>query len=122
MAIVAIPELGDGLPHLFEVAEEAAMNGLFLQRPVEAFRHSNRTIGTASSRATGVEVRGEKYAHREELARAIDGRMVIWVNGIPERRDVHEGLPTTHVDIPCSGGGYKRSSSSSGEPIVRSWA
>jgi hypothetical protein len=95
MAIVAIPELGDGLPHLFEVAEEAAMNGLFLQRPVEAFRHSNRTI---------------------------DGRMVIWVNGIPERRDVHEGLPTTHIDIPCSGGGYKRSSSSSGEPIVRSWA
>ena len=37
MAIVSILERGDGLPDLFEVAEDAPMNDLFLQRAVEAF-------------------------------------------------------------------------------------
>jgi hypothetical protein len=36
VTIVAIPERGDDLPNLFEIAEEAAMDGLLLQRPVEA--------------------------------------------------------------------------------------
>ena len=42
MAIVTIPELGHRVAHLLQVAEDAAMNGLFLQRPVEALGH---TIG-----------------------------------------------------------------------------
>ena len=37
MAIVSILELGDSLPDLFEVAEDAPMNDLFLQRAVKAF-------------------------------------------------------------------------------------
>ena len=37
MAIVSILELGDSLPDLFEVAEDAPMNRLLLQRTVEAF-------------------------------------------------------------------------------------
>ena len=37
MAIVSILERGDGLPDLFEVAEDAPMNSLLLQRAVEAF-------------------------------------------------------------------------------------
>lgn len=36
MAIVSILELGDSIPDLFEVAEDAAMNDLFLQRAVKA--------------------------------------------------------------------------------------
>ena len=40
MAIVTIPELGDSLPHLLQVAEDAAVDGLLLQRPVEAFGHA----------------------------------------------------------------------------------
>ena len=37
MAIVAILEFGHGDAHLFEVREDAAMEHLFLERPVEAF-------------------------------------------------------------------------------------
>ena len=37
MAIVTILERGDGGAHFFEVSEDATVNGLFLQGPVEAF-------------------------------------------------------------------------------------
>jgi hypothetical protein len=40
VVIVTIPELGDGLPHRFEVAKEAAMDGLLLERPIEALGHA----------------------------------------------------------------------------------
>lgn len=40
MAIITIPELGDGLLQFFEVAEDAAMDGLLLQRAVEALNHA----------------------------------------------------------------------------------
>jgi hypothetical protein len=40
MTIVTIPELGNGLPHFFQVTEDAAVNGLLLQRPVEALGHT----------------------------------------------------------------------------------
>ncbi len=36
MVIVAIAERGHGGAHLFDIAEDAAMNGLLLQRPIEA--------------------------------------------------------------------------------------
>ena len=36
MAIASILEFGDSIPDLFEVAEDAAMNDLFLQRAVKA--------------------------------------------------------------------------------------
>lgn len=35
MAIVSILEFGDSIPDLFEVAEDAVMNDLFLQRAVK---------------------------------------------------------------------------------------
>src|SRR5664279_2815347 len=37
MMIVTFLELGDGNTNLFDIAEDPAMNGLFLQGPVEAF-------------------------------------------------------------------------------------
>ena len=37
MMIVSVLELGHGDSHLFDVEEDAAMNGLLLQRAVEAF-------------------------------------------------------------------------------------
>jgi len=40
VAIVVIPELGDDLPDLFEVAEDATVDDLLLQRPVEALDHA----------------------------------------------------------------------------------
>ncbi len=36
MVIVAVLERGDGGAHLLDVPEDAAVNGLFLERPVEA--------------------------------------------------------------------------------------
>lgn len=36
MAIVVIPELGDSTPNFFKVAKDVTVNGLLLQRPVEA--------------------------------------------------------------------------------------
>jgi hypothetical protein len=40
MAIVTILERGNGGAHLFDVLEDTAMNGLLLQRPVEALGHA----------------------------------------------------------------------------------
>jgi len=40
MAIVAILERGDDGPDLFDVAEAVAVDGRFLQRPVEALDHA----------------------------------------------------------------------------------
>ena len=39
MTIVAFLELGDGEAHLLDIPEDAAVDRLFLQRPVEAFGH-----------------------------------------------------------------------------------
>jgi hypothetical protein len=36
MRIVPLDEFADGATHRLQVAEDAAMNGLLLQRPVEA--------------------------------------------------------------------------------------
>ena len=37
MAIIAIPEFRDRLSHLFDIPEDAPMNGLFFQGSVESF-------------------------------------------------------------------------------------
>lgn len=49
MAVVAIPELGDRLAHFFEVAEEAAVDGLLLQRAIEALGATPLVCGTATA-------------------------------------------------------------------------
>ncbi|WP_198321723.1 MULTISPECIES: DNA adenine methylase [Methylococcus] len=63
----------------------------------------------------------ENYVRMAELARTIEGRMVISVNDIPEMRAAFEGLPTKHAELCYSVGGGKRSRGSSGELIIRSW-
>ncbi|UZR27490.1 DNA adenine methylase [Methylococcus mesophilus] len=75
-----------------------------------------------STEGYGVEFGLENYVRMAELARTIEGRMVISVNDIPEMRAAFEGLPTKHAELCYSVGGGKRSRGSSGELIIRSWA
>lgn len=48
MAIVTIPELSDSLSNLFEVAEDAAMDRLLLQGPIEALGYAVGLENTGS--------------------------------------------------------------------------
>jgi hypothetical protein len=55
MAIVTIPERGHGLAHLLQVAKEASVDHLLLQRPVETLGHA---IGCGSATKAKFGARG----------------------------------------------------------------
>lgn len=57
----------------------------------------------------GVEFSLDQYSRMADLARTIQGRMVISVNDIPEMRQTFSGLRTESVEIQYSVGGSKRS-------------
>lgn len=70
----------------------------------------------------GVEFGLEQYRHMADLARTMQGRMVISVNDIPEMNEAFAGLPTQRVDLSYSVAGARKSGKKSGELIIRSWS
>lgn len=68
----------------------------------------------------GVEFGLDQYGRMADLARKIQGRMIISVNDIPEMRQAFAGLTIDRVDINYTvGGGGK--SKPVGELIIRNW-
>lgn len=66
----------------------------------------------------GVEFGFEQYVKLSELAKSINGEMLISVNDIPEMRAVFDGLPMKHVDISYSVGGNDRTANTPGELVI----
>lgn len=60
----------------------------------------------------------EEYSRMAELARSIQGKMVISVNDIPEMRRTFKGLTIQTTDITYSVGGAGRSKAKSSELII----
>lgn len=57
----------------------------------------------------GIEFGLKQYDQMAELARTINGNMIISVNGIPEMRKVFDGLTMETVEIDYTvGGSYRR--------------
>ena len=69
----------------------------------------------------GVEFGLLQYQRMAELARTIQGRMIISVNDIPEMRKTFDGLAIDRVEINYSVGGAARSKDKKGELIIRNW-
>ena len=69
----------------------------------------------------GVDFGLHEYQRMAELARNIQGRMIISVNDIPEMRQAFDGLTIERVDINYSVGGAGRSKDRKGELIIRNW-
>lgn len=69
MAIVTILELDDRSPNLFQVPEDASMNGLFLQRPVEA-------LGDAIRLWLGNEGEARRDTPEPDLIQEVIGRVL----------------------------------------------
>ena len=63
----------------------------------------------------------EQYPRMAELAKTIQGRMIISVNDIPEMRQAFDGLSIDRVDINYTVGGVGRSKDRKGELIIRNW-
>lgn len=63
----------------------------------------------------------DQYDRLAELARTINGQMVISVNDIPEMRKAFQGLPMERLSILYSVGGSGRAKARSGELVIRSW-
>lgn len=70
----------------------------------------------------GVEFGLEQYRRMAELARTMQGKMVISVNDIPEMHEAFDGLPTQRVEIGYSVAGGRKSGKKSGELIVQNWS
>ncbi|HEB2006330.1 TPA: DNA adenine methylase [Yersinia enterocolitica] len=66
----------------------------------------------------GVEFGLEQYVHMAQLARSIQGSMIISVNDIPEMRDVFKGLRMDTVSLKYSLGDNKKQAS---ELIIRNF-
>lgn len=64
----------------------------------------------------------DQYDRMAELARSIQGKMIISVNDIPQMRKAFAGLPTDTADITYSVGGGGRSKAKSGELIICNFA
>lgn len=69
----------------------------------------------------GVEFGMEQYLRLADLARSINGKMVISVNDIEPMRTVFAGLPMERLDIRYSVGGAGRGSKVSGELLIRNF-
>lgn len=63
----------------------------------------------------------EQYDAMAELARTIQGRMIISVNDIPEMRKAFDGLVMDTVGIHYTVGGANRSKKKSQELIIKNW-
>ena len=101
MAIVAILELDDRSPNLFQVREDATMNGLLLQCPVEA-------LGDAIRLWLGNEGEARRDAPEPDLVEEVIGRVLrtvdallnvklgssFFLNPKPPLRRCGSGLPT----------------------------
>lgn len=68
-----------------------------------------------------VEFGLDQYDRMAELARTVQGKMVISVNDIPEMRRAFKGLTITTADIAYQVGGGGRSSKRSGELIITNY-
>lgn len=69
----------------------------------------------------GVDFGLDQYTRLADLARSIQGHMVITVNDIPAMREAFYALPVEFVAIRYSVGGGGRSNAPSGELIIRNW-
>lgn len=69
MAIVTVLELDDSGTHFFDVPEDAAMNGLLLQRPVEA-------LGDAVGLRLGDEGETRSDTPEPDLVEEVVGRVL----------------------------------------------
>ena len=69
----------------------------------------------------GVGFELAQYDRLAELARSIQGKMVISVNDIPEMRQAFGGLAMERVEITYAVGGKGRPAGRSGELVIRSW-
>lgn len=69
----------------------------------------------------GVRFGLEEYARMADLARSIQGRMVISVNDIPEMRQAFAGLSMERIEIKYTVGGNRSGKPSAGELLIRNW-
>ena len=67
----------------------------------------------------GVDFGLEQYQRMAELAKTIQGKMIISVNDIPEMREVFAGLTIERVELNYTVGGAGRSKDKKGELIIR---
>lgn len=67
----------------------------------------------------GVEFGLNQYTRMADLAKTIQGKMIISVNDIPEMRRAFSGFRIERVSIPYTVGGSGRSCRPSGELIIR---
>ncbi|MDE1714926.1 DNA adenine methylase (plasmid) [Chromobacterium amazonense] len=63
----------------------------------------------------------EQYQRMAELARTMQGKMLISVNDIPEMREAFAGLAMQRLEIRYTVGGAGRGTASSGELLIRNW-
>ena len=69
----------------------------------------------------GVDFGLHQYQRMGDLAKTVQGRMIISVNDIPEMHQAFAGLRIERVDINYTVGGAGRSKAKSGELIIRNW-
>ena len=69
----------------------------------------------------GVDFGLDQYDRMAELARTVQGRMIVSVNDIPEMRKAFKGLMIDRVDINYTVGGTGKSKAKTGELIIRNW-
>src|SRR5258705_13380906 len=75
MAVITILELDDRSPHFLQVPEDATMNGLFFQRPVEA-------LGDAIRLRLGDEGEAWGDAPEPDLVEEVVGRVLRAVDAL----------------------------------------
>lgn len=69
----------------------------------------------------GVEFGLNQYQRMADLARCVNGHMIISVNDIPEMRQVFNGLNIERVEIGYTVGGGAMAKNKTGELIIRNW-
>lgn len=69
----------------------------------------------------GVDFGLEEYDRMAELARSIEGRMMISVNDIPEMRAAFAGLAMERLEIRYTVAGQDKATKPTGELLIRNW-
>lgn len=69
----------------------------------------------------GVDFDLTQYDRMADLARCLQGKMIISVNDIPEMRQAFDGFNMERVEISYSVGGGSTQKNKSGELIIRNW-
>jgi DNA adenine methylase len=69
----------------------------------------------------GVDFGLEQYVRMADLAKSIQGHMIISVNDIPKMREIFAGLAMDRVELSYSVGGKGRKPGASGELIIRNF-